>query len=535
VTVLLLKLRQAETAMSDGRLDEAFDLLVCESLRVHHRGQKAIGDLTRRLVERGRAHLEVGRFRQAMLDCDKAERLAGLTDEVAALRTEVSRRFEAQQHQAHREARTLAAARGQIDAGRLSRAEQILSELASDHDEAADVRRHVANQREDMAMTVDRVEQALRDDDILRAARLVGEGVSHQHLDGRHESLIARVRQHGAAHLRRDLTAGRLDRARALMEHLQPLVAGSLELEELRGIMRQCQKASDALAAGRLDEAGDLLHRLRSLLPDAQWIDEAAQSADAAGEQIRRLYRSPFGALWADQQEAEDAVAEFPGGKDKTHKPEPPAATRHRACSPMRHPAIDLPLIMQIDGVGGFIVMTQAVATLGPISGSSPVDLPLVADPTLPRVTMRREDDAYWIEADRQIIVDGRPTRRTLLRRESRIELSPRCRMRFEQPHPASTTATLTISGARLLPGDVRRVLLVDRELIVANDEMAHVRAEVGPKPIILTCYDRQLAGPTEIVHIDGKAARPGELTKLPIEKRLRVGPLSMILTPMTR
>jgi len=66
--VLILRLKQAESAMADGRLDEAFDIVQSDSIRQHRRGQKLIGRLARALAKRGQENLEAERTQLALLD-----------------------------------------------------------------------------------------------------------------------------------------------------------------------------------------------------------------------------------------------------------------------------------------------------------------------------------------------------------------------------------------------------------------------------------------------------------------------------------
>ena len=49
--MLILRLKQAETAVADGRLDEAFEIVQSEQIRQHRRGQKLIGRLAGAFVD----------------------------------------------------------------------------------------------------------------------------------------------------------------------------------------------------------------------------------------------------------------------------------------------------------------------------------------------------------------------------------------------------------------------------------------------------------------------------------------------------
>ena len=50
--MLILRIRQAEVALHDGRLDEAFELMQPTAVRSHRRGQDVLGKLVRALVQR---------------------------------------------------------------------------------------------------------------------------------------------------------------------------------------------------------------------------------------------------------------------------------------------------------------------------------------------------------------------------------------------------------------------------------------------------------------------------------------------------
>ena len=57
----ILRLKQTEAALADGRLDEACELLADQELRSHSRGQELLGRLVRALAARGVEHLSAGR------------------------------------------------------------------------------------------------------------------------------------------------------------------------------------------------------------------------------------------------------------------------------------------------------------------------------------------------------------------------------------------------------------------------------------------------------------------------------------------
>ena len=80
---MILRIRQAECALADGRLDEAYEIAQADDVRRHHHGQRLIGRLARAIVQRGQENLAAGRFQPALSDCNKAEKLAGNLAEVS--------------------------------------------------------------------------------------------------------------------------------------------------------------------------------------------------------------------------------------------------------------------------------------------------------------------------------------------------------------------------------------------------------------------------------------------------------------------
>ena len=135
--MLILRIRQAECALADGRLDEAFELADRNDVRSHRRGQRLVGRLVRAFAARGTKHLEAGRLTDAAADSDKARRLGGMMPEVAELRSKVADALLARHRSERDNARLVAAARDQIERGHLSAGGQLLAAVAEQESRAA--------------------------------------------------------------------------------------------------------------------------------------------------------------------------------------------------------------------------------------------------------------------------------------------------------------------------------------------------------------------------------------------------------------
>src|SRR5436190_12841834 len=92
--VLIVRIKQAEHALADGRLEEACELLRYAEIRAYRRGQQLVTQLVLKLVERSRVHLAAGRLPQAQSDADRALAFGGNLPDVAQLRAAIANAVE---------------------------------------------------------------------------------------------------------------------------------------------------------------------------------------------------------------------------------------------------------------------------------------------------------------------------------------------------------------------------------------------------------------------------------------------------------
>jgi hypothetical protein len=136
--------------------------------------------------------------------------------------------------------------------------------------------------------------------------------------------------------------------------------------------------------------------------------------------------------------------------------------------------------MIQVDGAGSFLVLTKSPATIGPISSSQIPDVALIAEPGAAVASIERIDDDYFHAG--KLLASG-----------DRITISPRCRLAFSVPNPSSTTAVLDLTAGRFPRADLRRVILLDRELVIGPGSASHIRADQISEPIALHIRDGRL------------------------------------------
>ena len=185
--------------------------------------------------------------------------------------------------------------------------------------------------------------------------------------------------------------------------------------------------------------------------------------------------------------------------------------------------------VLQVDGVGSFIVFRDARVTVGPISSSARPMLALMADPNLPVIMIERMEGDYFVRSQTPVEVNGQAVTEKLLADGDRITLSPRCSVRFHLPNPASTTAVLTVSGARLSRPDIKQLILMDRDILIGPYANDHIRTEQLKEPVALFAQNgRLLCRAKESILVDGRGFDPN--VGLAMDKRVEIGKVSLVV-----
>jgi len=522
--VLSLKIKQTEKALTDGRLEEAFELLQDASIRAHRRGQQLRTKLIERLVERGEQHLAADRHREAMADCGLLAKLAANRADVAALRARVLEGTQRRADARRRYEGTLAAARRDVDHGRIEPARRKLGQLDPTSTRVAGLAEQTEQREEAMDQATQRIREAIDRADWAAAIETWhAAGLSATAGDG-HPELARRIRDGAAQAVRASLVDGRVHLAAALLDRLSGIPGSDWAQQELRPLLDRAKRAAGSIAAGRPRDAAAELQRLHRMLPEATWLEAAIEQAKGAAERMEALEAGPLGLV---ELSREERTRRLDGGGEAAGSGPSLRSGPALGDAPRRAEAASSAVVLHVDGAGGYLLCDASAVTIGPVSGSQPADVGLIAGPDLPTVRIERSDDDYFVTSDTPIAVNDRSTRRALLGDGDRIALTGRCRLRFHRPHSASTTAMLSVSGARLPGGGVQRIVLLDRELILGPDGRAHVRCTEATDHVIV----RPLGG-GRLVARSRHDDRPEAVRELNPGEPIRIAEIGLTLTP---
>jgi hypothetical protein len=518
--------------LADGRLDEAFEIAKAGDVGRHRHGQRLIGRLVRLLLKRGQENLAAGSLQPAMGDCSKAEALAGNQSEVARLRAAINAAVLKQQQGHQQDAYRVAQAKQHVDQGWLSVGERILGSTPGDNGHAQRLRQELAAMRVQTEDALAKARGALKQGDLETAIDIARGAGLGQSQNGDVAELLRQIRACAGSRVRVDFEHGRIDRAETLIKRVSLLGENGSELGELKLSLIQCHQAAEHVAGGQPALALPLLRKAKTICPSAKWLDAAIANVRRAAEALDEVDAGPLGLTLAGVAACQEL--RIAAGEGRTGAP---GTGRHRRGPEPEQQMPELPgdtsvpsgLVMKVDGVGSFLVFRQSRITVGPVSSSARPTLGLVADPNSPVVTIERVDGDYFLRSHEPVEVNGQSVTERLLSDGDRIALSPRCRLRFHIPNPASATAVLMLSGARLNRPDVRCIVLMDRDILAGPYTNNHIRTEQLDETVTIFAQNGRLLCRThESVSVNDRPFDPN--VGLPLDKHIKIGKLSMVV-----
>lgn len=489
-----LRVKQAQVALADGRLDEAHGLLSRDSVRSHRHGQRLATKLVKAYVKRGRTHLEEGRLHEALADCDKAGTLGGHHEDVAELRGRVTGQMSKKRNDAAHRDMKLDAARQHAREGFFSQGVAMLRDVRGESARVEQAEQELDLHRAKADAALERGGAAVDRGDWAAAGHHIAEARRLRPFDRRVDDLADRLCDNALVKARDAIQRGRVDTAQGIIQAVSPAAGDDLGLREMRDAIDQVARASQAMQQGDARSAGRGLRKVKALLPEATWVDEAIELADRIIESQKDLENGPLGLIsdgYASQARAEPINAHTGPADARLTTP----IVYHHGVNETggSHDVLPKQFLIQVDGAGSALVSCQPAVTVGPVSSPQRPDVGLIADPAAPVVTVQRSQEDYFLRCSKPVKINGKAATDQLLNDGDKIELSPRCRFRFRLPHAASTTAALEMTGSRLVRADVKRVVLLDRQLVVGAGAACHLRAESAEKPVVLNLKDGRL------------------------------------------
>lgn len=471
--------------MSDGRLDEAFEVLSETAVKEHRRGQELIGKLVEMLVARSKQHLEADRYGEALADCDRALKLGGNHSEVVALRKEAIERDRAAAEKARRRKQSINAARRHFEGGEIEMGQLVCNDL-SNGSTVAELKREAERRDALIAIRSERVRRAIKEnnrDEAIAGLREL-KAICPHHED--YLTLRSTVCHEAMLQIESAIDDGRLTFASDAMDRLSGL-ADSQAHAECRRTLELCQQTAEAMSDNDLRLVTSALRRLQQLRPSSNWIEEALMAAEDSAAARDRLQASPLALLTSSQRSPKFQRPAYRAGGDSHVK-----VNGDRGPMTSFSDGVADIFVLQVDGAPSCYVHRNATISFGPRSSSTKNDIEILGQ-GITRVSFHREDGDYFLRSEQPIVVNNRPTESKLLSHGDRVELGPRSSLRFLLPCAASSSGVFDLTGCRTPNGGCRRLIMFDNAIVIANNSASHVRSSAITESHVVFVRDGQL------------------------------------------
>jgi hypothetical protein len=519
------RLKAAENALKEGRLEEAYRLAIQPDLRQHRRGAAVLATLTEKFIGRARNFYREDRFREALMDLDRAEAGGVMKEEIAELRGYVQ--TVATEHERREDSRRdrLNAAVKRIEGGSLAAGRDMLERAAVEDRAAQEARRKVEERAEDARRTIEHAERLLKAGQVAGAAERVRKAKAMDTHNENVTRLEVELCRKAMENARAAIVEGKLGRAAdelACVGDLGKALPGRRELADLLAMARE---ASSSVLAHQYGEARRKVMSLARQLPDAGWLKTAIEQLRQLDEIHTALCAGPLGDRVnatpnRGLQPARTSARAEARGSGMADTVALPGRINVATGAPER-------LLMFVDGGGSYLILRGGQASLGRAASEHPADVPIFSDVAERHANVARVDDDYFLFALKDVEVGGRKTQHQLLRDGDRIVLGKKAKFTFRLPSRKSPSAVLELSDTTKMPHDVRRVVLFDQHATVGNGPNAHIMCRHAGTPLVLFERGGQLwIRQQSDGHVDteAKSLRLGE----PVE----IGGVSLVVEP---
>ncbi|MGB0715050.1 MAG: hypothetical protein ACPGXK_04175 [Phycisphaerae bacterium] len=531
------RLKAAEKALRDGRLDEAYRLASSADLQSHKRGQAVLEQLAKPLFDRAREHFHADRFDEALQDLKHA-RLAGvMLDEIEELEGHIRTVADETLRKEASRQQQLQTARERIERGSLAAGREILENVSAGGSDAEALRKEVNDRAGDVARLVSQAESLVTQQNwseaaqrVLRAKQLV----SHDENISRLENTIVLA---VLAAARQSFVDGHLKQARHQYASIRQLGEGMPEKQETKEMLRISVSAAEAVSRHDFAETALLIRQLMRYEASCSWLQGALAQCESAEDSVSDLRAGPLGLSQKSEGEVPFAkpIAEdrkpSPGSLDDTvFSPSGKAlGLDDTVAIPGRADEAGLPekMLLLVDGGGSFLLVRRSQVSVGRAACDRPADVAIMSDIAERHANITRVDDDYFLFASKELTVGGKTVRQALLQDGDRLVLGANAKFTFRLPSRKSATAVLDMSDTTKVPHDVRRVVIFDRLAVIGAGSSSHVVCRHASPALVLFERDGQLW-----VRRKSDGHVPGGAQPLEIGESLTVDGVNLVLQP---
>ncbi|QOJ14394.1 MAG: hypothetical protein HRU75_06975 [Planctomycetia bacterium] len=463
------KLRSAESAMEQGRLDDALRLLgAVRGGSTEGRAVVLRERLARLLSARARVRAQEARYREALDDLEHARGLAPLDPDSEALWARALDALRDAERAQRRQAEAVRAATDQLDAGRLATG-RVLADKIEDAAVRHEIRARLDARADRARELLDRARAAQRAGDVTGALLLLSESVTRHGRDDEtrdvERSLCLSAMEAADQHWQE----GRLDRLGAMIEAANRLPAADPGLAGWARVMEGLRAICAGLHSAGVDELRAGLLRISAGRPTGRWLQDALEATAQLEAARDRLLSSPLMLAGPRSRPApRDAALE-------TQAAQPRAA---QSGARMR--------LLLVDTAGSALLCMEPTVRIGRSGSSAGLEVAVPADLASHHADVVRVGDDYFLVAHAPTMVNRRSAGRVLLRDGDRVTMGARGRFTFHKPSSRSESAVLRLADRCRLAHDVGQVILFCGTFVIGPHSGAHVQTRDSETRVVV-------------------------------------------------
>jgi hypothetical protein len=477
------RIKTAEAALNEGRLDQAADLLTAVDAASLQKASRLAESVVSALLQRGQEHMLSRRFQLALVDFDKAARCGIMDHRVNDWRQRARAAIHEDDVLREAQAKALKGSKQLLNDGQITQARHALEQAPQNDVAKQKLSDGIDKQHQQAAQAVASARTAVEDglwelaiEKLAMATKLHRQSPGLDALMNQAIAGLTRMMReaftHGQLHMARRqsaILAGNLDRA-----------GGSADMNEA---LKLTERAARAIHEDRFSEAEVLLGRLAGMKLGADWIDDARKHLQSVQEHRQALLEGPLGLM--SGAAVPQGLTLVPNAAPKTlvsNNPAPPPVIKSFQESGIRIENGHIPrrFALRIDGVGTFLVLRGDRLSIGRSGASARADLELISDLSERHAEIIRAGEDFFIASGGGVELAGRPVEHALLQDGDRIRLGSRVKMKFHRPSGKSVTGVLELGDGVRSTCECRRVILWSGTLLLGNTRDCHIPLPYG-------------------------------------------------------
>lgn len=478
-----VRIKAAEDAFEQGRLDDAFDIAVSPDLADHGRIQTLREKLADTCLKNGQDLMMDRKFAEAREQFSRAAILRPTDGRSTEWIIRADKAIADEQASLRQRNAAIHEARHRMEAGSLNGAVAALNQSPMHDPEGMALNNEIARRAEKAAAMLETARKALHDNRLQSAIAGVLEA---RKLNARQDGLAeleSRIVQECVDAASLAFREGRLDRATAEIRLLESLGESTSARREIENSVGLANRAAVALQNNEYGEADLLLGRLSKVAPSAGWVADARKQLQAIDDNRRSLFEGPLGMAVTQAGTLADRAPSNPAETlpARPNIPPPPPVYRGAAVNHGLHGEGDdagLPrrLLLRIDGVGSFLLIRGDRVSIGRAGPGATADVQLVSDLSERHADIVRAGEDYFVVSQSGVELAGHSTDHALLQNSDRIRLSRRVKLTFSRPSLKSTAASLELGEGVRMQSECKRIVLWSGPILMGATRECHVR-----------------------------------------------------------